>query len=87
MVLLISSGLLVRSFSKLASVGFSPTGLYLATIRFPRPLFADSIRARAIIADIEQRARSLPNVIAVDFYETGDLFRVVDTLNHVPSTR
>jgi hypothetical protein len=29
-------------------------------------------------------AADVPNFVAVDFYETGDLFRVVDALNGVP---
>ena len=28
-----------------------------------------------------------PNLIAVNFYARGDVFRVVDTLNRVPTTR
>jgi hypothetical protein len=35
-----------------------------------------------------QRDRGrFPNLIAVDFYARGDVFRVVDTLNRVPTTR
>jgi hypothetical protein len=35
-----------------------------------------------------QRVRGhFPNLIAVDFYGRGDVFRVVDTLNGVPTTR
>ncbi len=35
-----------------------------------------------------QRVRGhFPNLIAVDFYARGDVFRVVDTLNRVPTTR
>ena len=31
----------------------------------------------------ERERNHLPNIIAVDFYRTGDLLRVVDTLNGV----
>ena len=31
----------------------------------------------------ERLRRQLPNLVAVDFYRRGDLFRAVDTLNGV----
>ena len=55
----------------------------------PRPSHADIVNAyepllrRATTCrDIRHR---VPNLLAVDFYERGDLFRVVDTLNGVGS--
>jgi len=65
MVLLVAAALLVRSFSKLSSIGFEPTKLFVATLQFPRPVFADSSTVRAIDAEVEQRLRASPRVIAV----------------------
>ena len=34
--------------------------------------------------DCQRVRKKLPNVLLVDFYRTGDLFRVVRTLNGLP---
>jgi hypothetical protein len=51
----------------------------------PRPSDAEKVNA---YEPLLQRARTcerirdhLPNLLAVNFYKRGDLFRVVDTLN------
>jgi hypothetical protein len=45
----------------------------------------DPLLARA--RKCQRVRRHFPNLIAVDFYARGDVFRVVDTLNGVPTTR
>jgi putative ABC transport system permease protein len=64
MVLLIGGGLLVRSFSKLSSVGFDPEGMFVVSLRFPQPVYPDSDHVRSVIVEVEQRLRTLPWVIA-----------------------
>jgi hypothetical protein len=60
---------------------------WIQTTPNPRPSNAaivntyDFLLARARAC--QQERGHIPNVIAVDFYGTGDLFRVVDTLNGV----
>jgi hypothetical protein len=60
---------------------------WIETTPAPRPSNAEIVnsydallgRARAC----EQERGTVPTIIAVDFYRTGDLFRVVDELNGV----
>jgi hypothetical protein len=58
---------------------------WIETTPMPKPSNAavvnayDSLLGRA--RECEKERRKLPNIIAVDFYRTGDLFRVVNTLN------
>jgi hypothetical protein len=51
----------------------------------PRPSDASKVNAyEPLLARVEtcRRIRDrLPNLLAVNFYKIGDLFRVVDTLN------
>jgi predicted permease len=65
MVLLVAAGLLVRSFNKLSSVGFDAHGMFIATLRFPKPVYPDSDHVRSIVTDVEQRIGALPRVVAV----------------------
>jgi hypothetical protein len=58
---------------------------WIETTPAPRPSNAEIVNAyRALLARArscgEQRGQ-LPNILAVDFYDVGDLFRVVRTLN------
>ncbi|HEU4656790.1 MAG TPA: hypothetical protein VFR97_04670 [Capillimicrobium sp.] len=57
----------------------------------PRPSNAAKVNAYDVLL---RRARTcegqrgvVPNLIAVDFYDTGDVFRVVDTLNETAASR
>ncbi|MCW3008208.1 MAG: hypothetical protein JWP17_2834, partial [Solirubrobacterales bacterium] len=80
-------------FSCAANRGKSTNSLFLVnhwidTSPAPRPSNAAKVNA---YAPLLQRARTcqkerglLPNVLAVDFYRTGDLMQVVDTLNRIP---
>jgi hypothetical protein len=60
---------------------------WIDTAPTPKPSNAAIVNAyRFLLAradDCEKERKHLPNVIAVDFYKTGDLFRVVDHLNGV----
>jgi hypothetical protein len=57
----------------------------------PRPLPANAAKVNAYepllarVRECERLRKHFPNLIAVDFYRRGDLFRVVDTLNGVGS--
>lgn len=64
-VLLVSAGLLVRSFDKLSSIGFRAADLLVVSVRLPTSGLADSIHARALLADILHRVRAIPAVTAV----------------------
>ena len=44
-------------------------------------------RCSRALRECQRIRRHFPNLIAVDFYARGDVFRVVDTLNGVPTTR
>jgi hypothetical protein len=61
---------------------------WIDTSPAPRPSNAAKVNAyEPLLARVRkcQSERGLmPNVIAVDFFQTGDLMRVVDTLNRVP---
>src|SRR5262249_22173718 len=58
---------------------------WIETAPAPRPSNAAVVNARAFLIDRARRCAEerhhLPNIIAVDFYRTGDLFGVVRTLN------
>lgn len=62
---------------------------WIDTTPAPRPSNAARVNAYGPLLARARRCQRerglLPNVIAVDFYRTGDLFRVVDTLNRIPS--
>ncbi|MEA2403937.1 MAG: hypothetical protein QOE08_584 [Thermoleophilaceae bacterium] len=57
----------------------------MSTDPTPRPSDAEKVNAyKPLLARVRecQRERShFPNVVAVNFYRRGDLFRVVDELN------
>ncbi len=68
-----------------ATAPFFQINNWLETTPAPRPSNAGIVNAYDVLlrrarACREQRGR-LPNIIAVDFYDVGDLFRVVRTLN------
>lgn len=81
-------------FSCAANRGPSDAPLFLLnhwidTTPAPRPSNAARVNAYDVLLD---RARTcqkerglLPNVLAVDFYRTGDLMKVVDTMNRIPT--
>jgi hypothetical protein len=59
------------------------------TVDPPNPAVAAKVNAGDVLRERaaacrEERGR-LPNIIAVDFYASGDLFEVVDELNGVAS--
>jgi hypothetical protein len=60
---------------------------WIDTAPAPKPSNAAVVNGYDFLLDRARRCvqerRHLPNVIAVDFYRTGDLFRVVDELNGV----
>jgi hypothetical protein len=64
---------------------------WVTTDPLPLPSQAEIVNAyEPLLARVRecQRLRGhFPNLIAVDFYARGDVFRVVDTLNGVPTTR
>jgi hypothetical protein len=64
---------------------------WITTDPAPLPSNAERVNAYepllARVRKCERDRRHFPNLIAVDFYGRGDLFRVVDTLNGVPTTR
>lgn len=61
---------------------------WISTDPLPRPSDAAKVNASDVLlrrARECQRIRShLPNLVAVNFYRRGDLFKVVDTLNGLP---
>lgn len=67
MVLLVGAALLVESFTRINAVdpGFRSDQLYVVRLRLPRPQYADTIRLRAVYADLVSRVRTLPGVTAV----------------------
>ncbi len=62
---------------------------WIDTSPAPRPSNAEKVNAYRPLLDraraCQRERQRLPNVIAVDFYRTGDLFKVVDTLNGIPA--
>jgi hypothetical protein len=80
-------------FSCAPNRGASTNSLFLLnhwidTTPAPRPSNAAKVNAYDVLlgrARTCQKERGLqPNVLAVDFYRTGDLMKVVDTLNRIP---
>jgi len=64
---------------------------WIETVPAPKPSYAEIVNAFDLLAGRARACRRergmLPNLIAVDFYATGDLLRVVDDLNGVgPAT-
>jgi hypothetical protein len=64
---------------------------WITTDPLPLPSHAEAVNAYkpllARVRECERLRTHLPNLVAVDFYARGDVFRVVDTLNRVPTTR
>jgi hypothetical protein len=60
---------------------------WVSTDPVPRPSDADKVNAYAPLLrrarDCQRIRKHLPNLLAVNFYKRGDLFRVVDTLNGI----
>lgn len=71
-VLLVSAGLLLRSFLLMQRVdlGYRSDGVYLTGVTFPRARYADGVRVNAALADMLARLRANP---AVKSAETSDL--------------
>ena len=71
-VLLVSAGLLLRSFLLMQRVdlGYRTDGVYLTGVAFPRARYADGNRANAALADVLTRLRANP---AVKSAEVSDL--------------
>ncbi|HYK22873.1 MAG TPA: ABC transporter permease, partial [Pyrinomonadaceae bacterium] len=63
-VLLLSAGLLVRSFNKLVAInlGFDRENVLTALISLPRSTYSEPTKTRAFYDELLQRARSLPGV-------------------------
>jgi hypothetical protein len=68
-----------------ASAPFFQINNWIETTPAPRPSNAEIVNAYdALLArarECRAQRRRLPNILAVDFYDVGDLFRVVRTLN------
>ena len=60
---------------------------WIETTPAPKPSNAEIVNAYDFLLKraraCEQERHRLPNVIAVDFYDVGDLFRVARTLNRL----
>jgi hypothetical protein len=60
---------------------------WVSTDPLPRPSDAAKVNAYDVLLARARRCQQirhhLPNLLAVNFYKEGDLFRVVDTLNGV----
>jgi len=83
-------------FSCAANRGAPSNSLFLLnhwidTTPAPRPSNAAKVNAYDVLLGRARQCQKerglLPNVIAVDFYRTGDLMQVVDTLNRIPPKR
>jgi hypothetical protein len=63
---------------------------WIDTTPAPRPSNAAKVNAYDALLgrarECQKQRGLLPNVLAVDFYRTGDLMQVVDTLNRIPQT-
>ncbi|MGE5802067.1 MAG: hypothetical protein ACM358_07400 [Gemmatimonadota bacterium] len=68
-----------------ASAPFFQINNWIETTPAPRPSNAEIVNAYAALLararQCRQQRGQLPNILAVDFYDVGDLFRVVRTLN------
>jgi len=64
---------------------------WISTDPTPLPSDAKIVNAYDVllrrVQTCEKLRQHFPNLIAVNFYARGDVFRVVDTLNRVPATR
>jgi hypothetical protein len=62
---------------------------WIDTSPAPRPSNAAKVNAYDVLLgrarECEKQRGLLPNIVAVDFYKTGDVMKVVDTLNRIPS--
>jgi hypothetical protein len=62
---------------------------WIDTSPAPRPSNAAKVNAYDVLLgrarECERERGQMPNIIAVDFYKTGDVMKVVDTLNRIPS--
>jgi putative ABC transport system permease protein len=86
LVLLVTAGLSLRSFIRLAQVdpGFPSKGLLTAHLSLPAPQYADAGRVRAFYSELLERVRALPGVQDVAIatgmppinFEFGQPFRV-----------
>lgn len=70
-----------------ATAPFFQINNWIETTPAPRPSNAEIVNSyNALLArarECRQERGRLPNILAVDFYDVGDLFRVVNTLNGV----
>lgn len=64
MVLLVASGLLVRSLDKMSAVGFRPSQLFVVRLQLPKAMRSDSVRQRALYRDVLDRVRLLPGIVS-----------------------
>jgi len=86
LVLMVTAGLSLRSFIRLARVdpGFPTKGLLAAHLSLPAPLYGDASRVRAFNSELLERVRAIPGVedAAVSTglppmnFENGQPFRV-----------
>jgi len=62
---------------------------WIDTSPAPRPSNAARVNTYDVLLgrarECEKERGLLPNIVAVDFYKTGDVMKVVDTLNRIPS--
>lgn len=82
-----------NEFTCIANRGGNGGSLFLLnhwidTTPAPRPSNAAIVNSFPVLStralQCAKERDHLPNIVAVDFYRTGDLFRVVDQLNRVP---
>ena len=74
-VLLVSAGLLVRSFLLMQQVdlGFRADGIYLTTVRFPQTRYGDIARVRSTLDDLLARLRANPAVRSAELTDLPPL--------------
>ena len=67
LVVLVTAGLLTRSFANLRAVdmGFEPAGALTFFVNLPQSRYPDSDAVRPAVAEIESRLAALPGVVAV----------------------
>ena len=70
-----------------ASAGLFLVNHWIETTPTPLPSNAEIVNARELLLkrarECQRERGMLPNILAVDFYRSGDLFGVVDALNRV----
>ena len=70
-----------------AAAGLFQINHWIETAPTPLPSNAEIVNARDVLLvrarKCERERGMLPNIVAVDFYRSGDLFGVVDVLNGV----